>query len=107
MNDVLRDGPASFLPMHDLRYSDQVTRWRVRLCACLGKPMEPLHNLSGKRALRIGMGCKAANRSDSRSYCEDLQHRRPPESADASGAVDYAEVPYSNAVPVRAVRSSL
>jgi len=54
---------------------------------------EPLHNLSGKRALRIGMGCKAANRSNSRSYCEDLQHRRPPETADASGAVDYAEVP--------------
>jgi len=39
------------------------------------------------RALRIGMGCKAANRSNSPCYCEDLQHRRPPKSADARGVM--------------------
>jgi len=54
---------------------------------------EPLQNPSGKRALRIGMGCKAANRSNSQSYGEDLQHSRPPEAADARGAVGFAEVP--------------
>jgi hypothetical protein len=36
---------------------------------------------------------QGANRSDSRSYREDLQRRRPPETADACGAGAYAEVP--------------
>jgi len=33
------------------------------------------------------MGCKAANHNNSQCYCEDLQHRRPPKSADARGAM--------------------
>ena len=39
---------------------------------------------------RTGQG---ANRSDSRSYREDLQRRRLPETADAGGAAICAEHP--------------
>ena len=38
-------------------------------------------------------GLPGARRSNSRSYCEYLQHRSPPESADADGAVIRAEGP--------------
>jgi ribosomal protein S27AE len=38
-------------------------------------------------------GMQGANRSDSSSYREDLQRRRPPESADAHGAAIRAELP--------------
>ncbi|HCE91722.1 MAG TPA: hypothetical protein DEV74_04230 [Acidovorax sp.] len=38
-------------------------------------------------------GLQGANRSDSRSYCEYLQRGRPPEPADARGAVIRAEGP--------------
>ena len=38
-------------------------------------------------------GLQGANRSDSRSYREDLQRRRPPEAADAGGAAICAEHP--------------
>jgi hypothetical protein len=36
---------------------------------------------------------QGANRSDSRSYREDLQRRKPPESADAHGTAIRAELP--------------
>ena len=54
---------------------------------------DPLHESSGKCALRIGAGCKAQKRSNSRSYCEYLQRCRPPETADANGAMICAEDP--------------
>ena len=38
---------------------------------------------------------QGASRSDSRGHREDLQRRRPPETADARGAGAYAEVPYT------------
>jgi len=38
-------------------------------------------------------GLQGANHRNSRSYSEDLQRRRPPESADARGATGYAECP--------------
>jgi len=38
-------------------------------------------------------GMQGANRRRSQSYGEDLQHSRPPETADARGAVGFAEVP--------------
>ena len=45
------------------------------------------------RAL-IWDGMQGAKRSNSRSYCEHLQRSRPPETADAHGAVIRAEVPW-------------
>ena len=38
-------------------------------------------------------GLLGAKHSNSRSYCEHLQRRRPPETADAHGAVICAEDP--------------
>jgi len=38
-------------------------------------------------------GLQGANRSNSGSYCEDLQRRRPQKSIDASGAGGFAELP--------------
>lgn len=39
-------------------------------------------------------GVLGAKHSNSRSYCEHLQRSRPPETADAHGAVIRAEVPW-------------
>ena len=39
-------------------------------------------------------GLQGAKRSNSRSYCEHLQRRRPLESADAHGEVIRAEAPW-------------
>jgi len=55
--------------------------------------MEPLSKSSGKQALAVRDGMQGANRSDSRSYREDLQRGRPPESVDACGAVSCSEAP--------------
>jgi len=41
-------------------------------------------------------GLQGANRSDSRSYREDLQHSRPPESVDACGVVTCSEAPQTS-----------
>ena len=49
----------------------------------------------GLREQNFGVvdGLQGAKRSNSRSYCEHLQRRRPLESADAHGAVIRAEAP--------------
>ena len=39
-------------------------------------------------------GLQGAKRSNSRSYCEQLQRGRPPEAADAHGAVICSEDPW-------------
>jgi len=59
----------------------------------LGQP-PALNTSSGKQALAVRDGLQGANRSDSRSYREDLQRGRPPESVDACGAVTCSEAPY-------------
>ena len=57
--------------------------------------MEPLHKLSRQAGAADRDGMQGANRSDGRGHREDLQRRRPPETADARGAGAYAEVPYT------------
>ena len=50
-------------------------------------------NLAGQVSAADRERLQGAKRSNSRSYCEYLQRRRPPEAADAHGAVIRAEEP--------------
>jgi len=58
---------------------------------------EKIQGTSAKPERKAGTadrdGMQGANRSRSLSYGEDLQHSRPPETADARGAAGFSEVP--------------
>jgi len=60
---------------------------------------EALRNLLRKAGAVVFDGLQGANRSNSGSYCEDLQRRRPQKSTDASGAGGFSEVPRAADVP--------
>lgn len=51
----------------------------------------PLHQSNGKGVLRKRIGCNAQNAANGRSFGDYLQRHRPPEAADAQGALIYAE----------------
>ncbi|RYF77440.1 MAG: hypothetical protein EOO29_21440 [Comamonadaceae bacterium] len=56
-------------------------------------PRDPLHASSGQVCAADRDGVQGAKRSRSSSHCEYLQRRRPPETADAHGAMIRAEGP--------------
>jgi len=64
----------------------------LRFVNAKNTPWEALHESSGQAGAADRDGMQGANRSHSRSYGEDLQRGRPPESADARGAVIRGEL---------------
>jgi len=93
-NEWLEAAPVlAELPAPDQLHADAAgTLWLAS-----GASLVRLQGSSAKPERQAGAavwdGLQGANRSHSRRYGEDLQHSRPPETADARGAVGFAELP--------------